>query len=124
MPTDNLDRLESILQTPAPTIVTPLTYHDALVMADEAIGGVQIDGLVMVRHRIARALMNVDTASREQSGAKELLAALKAAGDALANECELRAAEIVETAIRKAAPDDYANHPAQGWTAGALKDVR
>lgn len=83
------------------TIKTPLTYSDALELAEDAMALSPI----LARHRIAKALMSVDQASREQSGAKELLGALKSAGDALANECELKAAGIIEAAIHKHDPE-------------------
>lgn len=59
-------------------IVTPLTYGDALEMAEAAIGrtATGINGAVAVRDRVARALMTVDVASREQSCAPKLLTAL------------------------------------------------
>lgn len=115
------------------SILTPLTYADALAMADEAM---RVGPLILMRDRFAKALLAVDKASREQSGRTEMLAALNAAADALANELDLKASDIVERAITAADPgsepiaavearlqapctDDYADDPTRRWKAGA-----
>lgn len=86
--------------TPRP-IVSPLTYSDAMGLAIDVAPHVDVVTLSL----LVRTLLDVDKASREQSGAQVLLSVLKKVQYELDNDCPLTAQQIAEKAILAADPE-------------------